>query len=52
MGTKEKVGWQLSGLFAGMVVSSLIVFASFGAALFFSDSATHAAGEDQAIASR
>ena len=52
MGNTEKIGWQLSGLFAGVAVSSLMVFACFGAALFLSGSIAEPASEEQVIASR
>ncbi len=52
MKTNEEIGWQLVGLASGIAVASLLVFASFGAALFFSGGAIEASSEEQAIAAR
>lgn len=52
MTNNEKLGWQLSGLMAGMTVSVLMVFACFGLAIYFSNGIAESSGEDQMLATR
>lgn len=52
MTTNEKLGWQLSGLMAGMTASILLVFACFGLAIYFSNGIAESSGEDRALAAR
>lgn len=52
MKANEKVGWGFFGLIAGITVASLLVFASFGAAAFFSGGVTPNASEEQAMPAR
>ena len=52
MTSSEKLGWQLSGLKAGMTVSLVLVVACFGMAIYFSSGIAESSGEDQALAVR